>query len=312
VLSAAAPLYGRAQEIMHIRPLRPGWIADAMPELCAAEACEAWGVWGGIPRYWELAAGHPDTMSAMRELVLNPLSPLYAEPDRLLADELRDTTQASSILTLVGQGVHRLSEVAGRIERPATSLTRPISWLIELGLLSREVPFGTPRRDAKRSVYRIADQFLAFWYRFVDPNRSRIEAGHIDAVVADIRSKWDQYLGLVWEDLARASVPLLKVGDQNWDVASRWWGQGLDGTALELDIVAQRWDDPATVLVGEAKLSATQSECEALTANILRRAANCPALKGMKVVPAVWVMKLRGKNRPANVFCAEHVMAALR
>jgi uncharacterized protein len=70
---------------------------------------------GGTPRYWELAGDHPDLASAIRSLVLSPLGVVFEEPSRLLLDDLRDITQAASILSLIGQGCHRISEIAGRL-----------------------------------------------------------------------------------------------------------------------------------------------------------------------------------------------------
>ena len=79
------------------------------------------------------------------------------------------------MLALVGRGCHRLLEIAARLEKPATSLGRPLQRLLELGLVRRELPFGSSLRDSKRTLYVIADPFLRFWFRFVDPERSRLE-----------------------------------------------------------------------------------------------------------------------------------------
>ena len=126
-------------------------------------------VWGGVPRYWELAADHPSHAEAVRALLVDPLGILHREPERLLLDEMTDTTRAASILVLIGQGCHRISEIAGRLGHPATSLARPLGRLVELGFAAREVPFGASERDSKRSLYRIADPFLRTWFRFVEP-----------------------------------------------------------------------------------------------------------------------------------------------
>ena len=66
--------------------------------------------------------------------------------------------------------------------------------LVELGLVQRDVPFGESHRGGKRSLYRVADPFLRTWYRFVEPNRSRLEAGDIEAVEHDIDAKWSSHL----------------------------------------------------------------------------------------------------------------------
>jgi AAA+ ATPase superfamily predicted ATPase len=100
--------------------------------------------------------------------------------------------QAHSILALIGQGCHRLSEIAGRLGRPATSLSRPLALLVDIGLVKRELPFGEHPRRSKRTRYRIADPFLRYWYRFVDPNRSRLAARQLDV---QSQTAWLSHLG---------------------------------------------------------------------------------------------------------------------
>jgi uncharacterized protein len=93
VLDRTAPLFGRAREILKIAPLRAGWIQQALHLDDPVRSIEAYAVWGGVPRYWELAGDHPDLATAIRSLVLSPLGVLYEEPSRLLVDDLRDTAR---------------------------------------------------------------------------------------------------------------------------------------------------------------------------------------------------------------------------
>ena len=53
---------------------------------------------------------------------------MLEEPGRLLVDDLRDTTQAASILSLVGQGCHRVSKIA-RLPLAADREVVPVLWL---------------------------------------------------------------------------------------------------------------------------------------------------------------------------------------
>ncbi len=132
---------------------------------------EAYSVWGGTPRYWELAGDHPDLPAALRSLILSPLGVLSEEPSRLLLDDMRDTTQAASILSLIGQGCHRISEIAARLGKPVTSLSRPLQRLQDMDLITREQPFAEESRSSKRTLYKISDPFLRFWFRYVEVNR---------------------------------------------------------------------------------------------------------------------------------------------
>ena len=59
--------------------------------------------------------------------------------------------------------------------------------LVELGLVRREVPFGASTRDTKRTTYDVVDPFMRFWFRFIEPNRSRLEARRLEAVLGEVR-----------------------------------------------------------------------------------------------------------------------------
>ena len=187
VLDSTAPLYGRAREILKILPLPAGWIEHAFSFKDDLKLVEAYSVWGGVPRYWELANEFRDTPRAAASLVLDPLGTLHEEPDRLLFEDLWETAQAASVLSLIGEGCHKISEIAGRLAKPVTSLSRPLSRLVELGLVEREIPFGALERDSKRSRYRIADPFLSFWFRFASPRRSLIEARQSTTLDRELR-----------------------------------------------------------------------------------------------------------------------------
>ena len=309
VLDRTAPLFGRAAEILKISPLGAGWIQRALGVRDPARAVEAYSVWGGTPRYWELAADHPDLTTAVRELVLSPLGVLYDEPSRLLLDDLRDTAQATSILSLIGQGCHRASEIAARLGKPATSLSRPLQRMLEMDLVARETPFGAPPRGAKRTLYAIADPFLRFWFRFVAPNRSRLEARRLAAVERDIAARFAHHAGEVWEELARASVPPLDLFGRSWGPASRWWGAGLDRRPLEVDLVAESEAGDA-VLVGEAKWTAAGGGAARAFAELERKAERLPAVAGRRVFVALW-LKSAGRGG-ARVVTPRQVLAVMR
>lgn len=309
VLDRAAPLYGRAQEILRMGPLAPGWIRDALKLRDAVAAIDAYSVWGGIPRYWELAATRGALDDAVKAHVLSPLGVLHQEPATLLLDDLRDTTQAASILSVVGQGAHRVSEIAGRLEKPATSLARPLALLVELGLVRRETPFGVNPKDSKRALYQLADPFLQFWFRFVEPHRSRLAAGHVDDVWTDIQKRWAQHVAATWEDLARQSVPALRCHGYTWQSASRWWGAGRDKTPMEIDVVAESTNGKA-VLLGEVRWSdgSTKDEVSALAS----RAANFPEARGRTICLALWLKRRRRPTNGTAIYTPSDVLGALR
>jgi len=123
--------------------------------------------------------------------------------------------------------------------------------------------------------------------------------GQLDAVLAEVRAAWPQYLGGAWEQLARDRVARHKIGGRVWRPATSWWGMTIDREPLQLDVVATCVDDPQRVLVGEVKVSATAAEVRAIAERLRRDAARCPELVGKSVEVAVWV--LRGRRRVPGI-----------
>ena len=307
VLDETAPLYGRAAEIVKVAPMPPEALPGAL-QLDAEGSVVAYSVWGGLPRNWELAADYPSTTEALAALVLDRNGVLHGEPQRLLLDDMRSAVQANSLLGLIGAGCHRLSELAGRVGQSATNLSRPLSRLIDLGYVRREVPFGESVRSTRRSLYRLDDPFLLFWYRFVAPNRSRLELDLIDAVQSDVLTRLPGHVAEVWEWLARRSAPNLVIDGLRWNPASRWWGRGADGDPLEIDVVAES-SDRRHLLLGEAKWS-DRADPDGLLAGLARKARRVPFRHGRQVHYALWLKRGIGDEvEGARVITPDRVMS---
>jgi AAA+ ATPase superfamily predicted ATPase len=312
VLDRSAPLFGRAREILRIGPLPAGWIREGLSMSSPVAATEAFAIWGGVPRYWELAAAQQNLSRAIEQIVLSPLGVLHDEPRRLLLDDLSETTQATSILALIGAGCHRISEIAARLEKPATSLARPLARLLDLGLVRRDVPFGSTVRNSKRTAYRLEDPFLRFWFRFVEPNRSRLEAGQAARVAREVSKGLPVHVSSVFEDLVRASVPLARYAGRTWGRAANWWGPGLDRSPMEIDVVAES-EDGSALLVGEVKWS-RRVDWKREEAALRRKAANLPLAQDREVCLGLWAPTVppRGGRHAIGRYAAEKVLASLR
>lgn len=290
VLKQSEPLYGRAKEILPISPLRFEWMKVAFPSWRPMDRLKAWGVWGGVPRYWELQAGEADLWGCVRHNVCSPLGILRTEPQFLLLDDMGDTAQASAVLSFVGNGANRPSEIASRMGRPATDLARPLQRLAELGLVEKETPFGADAHG-KKSLYRIADNFLNFWYTFVQPNLSRDDFLDSAADQALFNDRYGIYLGTVWERLVRETLRKKELPKCSilWRNAARWWGTGLDRRPMEIDIVAES-SDGGTLLVGEAKLTVKEGGAARLLSSLEENARNLPfAGRYAKIVTRLFV-----------------------
>lgn len=303
VLAGDAPLYGRAKEIVKIEPMRAGYLGPALGLGNAEAAVSAYAAWGGIPRYWELAAPFRRLADAVDALVLDPLGPLHDEPTRLLLEELPPAAALRPVLDAIGAGAHRLSEIAGRLGQPATSLARPLARLQELGFVTREIPFGEPERSGKRALYKLSDPFLRLWFTLVAPRRGWLARATRAARRKLIDRALPRLRSLAWEDLCREAVPRLKLGRHRFGVARRFWL----GDGPEWDVVAES-EDRSELLLGE--VSWEGSPLEKLKAKGVPELSHRPG----RIRHAIFTVRSRKARRDSDVSFvdARAVLSALR
>ncbi|HVS10008.1 MAG TPA: ATP-binding protein [Planctomycetota bacterium] len=276
VLAPDAPLYGRAREVLPIQPLAVDLLSSVFELRSMQSLVETWVAWGGVPRYWELAApGAESITAAIDRLVLDPLAPLHREPDRILLEEVPAAAEVRPVLDVIGTGAHRVSEIAGRLGRPATSLARPLDRLLGLGLARREVPFGESEKVARRSLYRIDDPFFRMWFRVVAPNRGLLAVATRAERLAVLERHWTGLSAETFEELVRARLPHLSrssaLGKHGpFATGSRWWR----GSDPEWDVVSESED--GVLLLGEVKWSARSLGRESIAAAVGRLATRAP------------------------------------
>ena len=311
-LDSTAPLYGRADEIMRLAPIRLPYIQEALL-LNAMNAIEEYAVWGGVPRYWELRENRSSLDDALWRNILSVNGTLYEEPIKLFQDDVKDIVKTSTIMSYIGTGANRLSEIAARCDEPATNLSRPLKKLIDLGFLEKDVPFGIDEKNAKKSLYKIADPFMAFYYQFVVPNRSFIELGRRLPLEQALTAHFSEYVSIHWEKLCRDAVTGNMVNGIVYGKAKRWWGSILNEDKkpeqVEFDVMAESLDKKY-LLVGECKWT-TGENGKQLTAELLRKAYLLPFAKSYTIVPMLF-LKNAPKDDAGNAMLPEDVIKMMR
>jgi hypothetical protein len=78
---------------------------------------------------------------------------LEQEPQRLLRDEGVIGLNAVAVLEALGRGAERPSEIASRLGTAQTNLSRLLHQLLDVSILTRELPFGESVRSTKRTLF---------------------------------------------------------------------------------------------------------------------------------------------------------------
>ncbi len=282
VLAEKSPLFGRRTSQKKLTALSYRDSAKFFPDYTNKEKLLVYGMLGGIPSYLNRftidfsqnlkETYHKNIERSIINELLTPQGYLFDEVNFLLRTELREPRTYASILQAVAGGMTRLNEISQRVGLSTTSVNKYLSVLRELGLVERETPV-TERAPlkSKKGIYKIAENYIKFWFRFVLPNRSLIESENSDLVYKQmIEPNLSQYMGEIFEDVCIQYVSLFgkeKLMSPPILVGRHWESD------IEIDIMTENLDGSHTF--GECKWW-NQPVGENVLARLIERSKRVP------------------------------------
>ena len=254
VLGAKSPLFGRRTAQLRLKPFdypeSRAFLSGFSPE----EQCMFYGALGGIPLYLGKVDGKKTFRDNLVDLFLRPTSSLYEEPIFLLREELQQPGVYNAVIEAIASGASKANEIAGKTGETAAKCLKYIHVLSELGIVSKETPFGE-KESSRKTIYNATDFLFRFWYRYVAPNRTLIENDAWQIVwEKKIAPDYSNHMGAVFEQIckeyllhqnSRGKLPFL------FTSIGRWWGSDpKTKTQTEIDLVAS---DGTEYLICECK-----------------------------------------------------------
>lgn len=237
-LAYSSPLYGRITGQIKLKQIPFRHYHKFFPEKSEKELIEYYAITGGVPKYIELFYDSADIYKAIENNVLSKSSFLYDEPNFLLQREVSEVGSYFSIIKTIASGNQKLSKIATALELKQTGLTKYLKTLINLDILEREVPVTEENSErSKKGLYKIKDNFMLFWFKFIFPNLNYIESGHPELAMKKIQTNLvDTHIAYIYEDVCIEKMWALNA-DSAWnfhfDKVGRWWNNN-----TEIDIVA--------------------------------------------------------------------------
>lgn len=269
-----APLYGRFDLSLLLHPFRLHEASEMLPGLSPSERALVWGIVGGVPLYLNWWDGGQSVKRNLLRLACTPGGRLLDEGRLVLATEGDLGGLGGLALRAIAAGRTRHNEIEQAI---GADPSRVLERLLELRLVERLVPVTENPARTRRRLYRIADNFLAFWLGVLDRHRSAISRGLGKQILPVLAEQLDGHMGDRWEAAFRQHLLRLAargdLGRQIVDVG-RWWQ---DAPPIEIDAVALAGRGRKAVLLGEAKW-ARRASGAALRAGLEAKAAALPAL----------------------------------
>ena len=223
----------------------------------------AFGIWGGLPGAVSEVSGRASLWKNLEATTLTRGAKLYEEPDWLQYTDLRGNALYSSIVRAVASGERKPSDIAHFVASSAQTQIQPyLEKLRDAQILERRAPMLAKEERPRSSLYYVSDQFLAYWYRFVNPERSSLDRGLRARPLKRIREGLDKYISedtfvtisrtYLWEALATRRLPRTL----QFDRVGGWWS-GRGQSQNEADVVAYAGKE--LVLIGECKWSNSQA-----------------------------------------------------
>lgn len=259
-----APLFGRATLRLQLRPFTPAESALMLPGLAPAERAKAWGVCGGTPYYLDLWDDGGSFRENLERLVCTEQGILLNEGELVLATEdfaggRRERTP-EHVLRAIASGHSSFSEIKSII---GTDPSRPLRALTDMELIHRVQPVRA-KPDSRRVVYRIADNFLAFWLSLVEPSYEYITWGLGTGMAAIIEDGFSDFMGRRWEEAFRRHLAVAAQEDPRFQPVAgigEYWKHSTraDEDPCEMDAVLLTGRAKTVTLVGEAKWSKSAS-----------------------------------------------------
>jgi len=173
-LNSASPLYGRARRTLKMEPMNYWAFCKATHHSPnSQDSFLKYSLVGGVPKYWEYVSRSVSLLELADSLYFNSGAILENEPKRVLSDEKVEGLNPVSVLEAIGRGAHKPSEISSRLDVQQNSLFKVLAQLLDASLIVRETPFGTSLKDSKKSLYKINDPMLRFWFSVYSGLRSQ-------------------------------------------------------------------------------------------------------------------------------------------
>ncbi len=258
VLSESAPLHGRSNLELKLRPFNYLETAEFLPGYSNEEKAICYGLTGGVAKYLEQI----DTSLSLDENIVEQfysLGAYFSEElvKTVVAGDRQNPALYNSIISAVATGHTKNSEIASYVG--SDDVTYPLKVLTNAEILKKRV--------SKKPYYLLNDSMLLFWFRYVNRAISLINAGNGEAYYyAKVKEYLHDFMGKVFEEMAKEYI-MLHAGKNKIPLVtevSDYQAAVLDDEKkqrqIELDLAGRNGKD--ILLVGECKFKNSKFDKE--------------------------------------------------
>lgn len=162
--------------LLKIRELAFGDIVHRFPNFRIEECVETYAILGGIPGLWNQFDDKLTIQQNICRHILNPDSLLFEEGERMVAEQLRETSVYNTILAAIAAGKHKLNDIYRHTEFSRAKISVYLKNLMELELVEKVFSYdGAGKENAQKGIYRIIHPFVEFYFTYMYPYMSALQ-----------------------------------------------------------------------------------------------------------------------------------------
>lgn len=193
--------------------------------ISAMEKLKILSVTGGIPRYLEEIDPHLSAEDNIKNLCFTKGALLVDEFNRIFSSLfLRSSESYKKITEVLSTGDKEFTEICNALNTELSG--RVLEYLKELelsGFVKRDYTWHLESgKDAKLSRYRLSDNYLRFYLKYIDKYKTKIERNSFNFKSLAALPAWDSIIALQFENLVLNNRPYLwqMLGIKSEDIIS--------------------------------------------------------------------------------------------
>lgn len=158
---------------------------------------------GSVPLYLEQIKPNLPAEKNIQDLCFTKGGLLVREFDEIFSDLFsRTKTRHKEIVLCLANGPKELVQICKELGKSLGGIfSKHLDELVKAGFVKRDFTWDLKRgKEGKLSRYRLSDNYLRFYLKYIAPNRSNIEKDGFSTLITQLHG-WEGIMGLQFENL---------------------------------------------------------------------------------------------------------------